>query len=409
MSTHYYFVEPLDILMIRGNKSFGGDGQHGEAVMPPWPSLFAGAFRSALLGNDAQMLSRFVTLGADTTLPPDMCKTQMRAVLGDTLFTALGTPSHPGDFRITWLSLALQQPEPKATNGQAGRVEAAMAFPADLMAFDEPGVAPILPLQPAPSPVGHSSSCELPLTAMLRIGKQVKSATGRWLDGAGMARHLAGALPKNAINSDSLFKRENRLGIALDAQSGTIREGALYTTEAVSFCVGAGFMVGIEGDHGQLPEAGLLRLGGDGKGARYRRVAFEPPHAPQLTLQLATGRGFRLILTTPGIFKGGWLPEQVTRQSDGSYRLDGDDFSARLVCAAVGRHDVISGWDLALWQPKTAQRVAPSGSVYWFDELAGDVDKLATWVNQGLWGDHPDLQLRAEGFNLACLAVWQAH
>ena len=46
---NYHFVQPLDVLMIRGNKSFGGEGQHGEAVMPPWPSLFAGAFRSALL------------------------------------------------------------------------------------------------------------------------------------------------------------------------------------------------------------------------------------------------------------------------------------------------------------------------------------------------------------------------
>ena len=51
--TSYYFVQPLDVLMIRGNKSFGDAGQHGEAVMPPWPSLFAGAFRSALLGKDA--------------------------------------------------------------------------------------------------------------------------------------------------------------------------------------------------------------------------------------------------------------------------------------------------------------------------------------------------------------------
>lgn len=54
--------------MIRGNKSLGGDGQHGEAVMPPWPSLFAGAFRSALLGHDAQTLSRFVAIGTDTRL-----------------------------------------------------------------------------------------------------------------------------------------------------------------------------------------------------------------------------------------------------------------------------------------------------------------------------------------------------
>ena len=260
-------------------------------------------------------------------------------------------------------------------------------------------------LQPAPSPHGSSASGELPLTALLRIGKQVKPASGRWLDGAGMTRHLAGTLPTDAFKTEALFKRETRLGIALDSQSGTTQDGALYTTEAVSFCAGAGFLIGIEGDHKQLPNAGLLRLGGDGKGARYRLIAFEPPVAPQLL----PSHGFRLILTTPGIFTGGWLPERVTRQSDRSYRLngDGDGFSARLVCAAVGRNDVISGWDLAHWQPKTAQRVAPAGSVYWFDELAGDAGKLAAWVNQGLWGEHPDRQRRAEGFNQAWLATWQ--
>ncbi len=403
MSTNYYFVEPLDILMVRGNKSFGGDGQHGEAVMPPWPSLFAGAFRSALLGNDAQMLSRFVAVGTDKALSTDARNSQMRSILGDTLFAALGTPSEPGDFRVTWLSLAMGARDPSSTGNAASRIAAIMPLPADLTAFEAAGIPPVVALQPVPPSNGNAASGELPLTALLRVGKQVKPAGGRWLDGAGMARHLADTLPKDVVRTEVLFKRETRLGIVLDTQSGTTQDGALYTTEAVSFCAGAGFLVGIEGDHGQLPSAGLLRLGGDGKGARYYRIAgYEPPTPPQIL----SGCGFRLILTTPGIFTGGWLPEQVTRQADGSFHLNGDGFSARLVCAAVGRNDVISGWDLANWQPKTAQRVAPAGSVYWFDELSGDADKLAAWVNQGLWGEHPDRQRRAEGFNQALLATW---
>ena len=404
MSTNYYFVEPLDVLMVRGNKSFGGDGQHGEAVMPPWPSLFAGAFRSALLGNDAQMLSRFVAVGTDKALSNDARNSQMRNVLGDALFAALGTPTEPGDFRVTWLSLALGTHDASSMGNPPSRIAAIMPLPADLTAFDEEGIPPMVALQPAPSLHGNCASGELPLTALLRIGKQVKPASGRWLDGAGMTRHLAGTLPTDAFKTEAIFKRETRLGIALDSQSGTTQDGALYTTEAVSFCAGAGFLVGIEGDHVHLPNAGLLRLGGDGKAARYyRQKDYEPSEAPQIL----PGCGFRLILATPGIFTGGWLPERVTRHPDSSYRLNGDGFSARLVCAAVGRNDVISGWDLAHWQPKTAQRVAPAGSVYWFDELAGDADKLAAWVSQGLWGEHPDRQRRAEGFNQAWLATWQ--
>ena len=37
------------------------------------------------------------------------------------------------------------------------------------------------------------------------------------------------------------------------------------------------------------------------------------------------------------------------------------------------------------WAPKTAQRVAPAGSVYWFDQFDGDAGKLAAWVAGGLW------------------------
>ena len=30
---------------------------------------------------------------------------------------------------------------------------------------------------------------------------------------------------------------------------------------------------------------------------------------------------------------------------------------------------------------------APAGSVYWFEDLQGPADKLAAWVDGGLWGD----------------------
>lgn len=392
MTTTYYFVEPLDVLMIRGNKSFGSAGQHGEAVMPPWPSLFAGAFRSALLGDDADKLARFVSIGTDKNISEEDRRTRMRDALGESLFATLGTPTEPGDFRVTWVSLAT------ASNG----IQPVMPLPADLAAFSDAGVPPMVSLQPVQRPVGIAASGELPLTAFLRVSKQVKPEGGRWLDGTGITAHLTGVLPKDALTTSDLFKRETRLGIALNSESRTAENGALYTTEAITFRDGAGFLVGIAGDHGQLPKEGLLRLGGDGKGARYRRVNFVSPPTPGLEV----GGRFRLILATPGIFSGGWLPERVSKQADGSHRLMGDGFTARLACTSVARHDVISGWDLANWQPKTAQRVAPAGSVYWFDDLQGDTGKLAEWVAGGLWGENADTQRRAEGFNRALLAAW---
>ena len=43
------FIEPLDVLILRGNKLFADAGSHGEALMPPWPSVAAGALRSRIL------------------------------------------------------------------------------------------------------------------------------------------------------------------------------------------------------------------------------------------------------------------------------------------------------------------------------------------------------------------------
>lgn len=36
-ATNTLLIEPLDVLILRGNKLFADAGSHGEALMPPWP------------------------------------------------------------------------------------------------------------------------------------------------------------------------------------------------------------------------------------------------------------------------------------------------------------------------------------------------------------------------------------
>nr|WP_242476892.1 type III-B CRISPR module-associated Cmr3 family protein [Halochromatium glycolicum] len=80
---------------------------------------------------------------------------------------------------------------------------------------------------------------------------------------------------------------------------------------------------------------------------------------------------------------------------------------ARLVSAAVPRAQVVSGWDLANWRPKPAQRAAPSGSVYWLDALEATPQALGKLAAEGLWPDPCDApQRRPEGFNRFTFAVW---
>ena len=71
------------------------------------------------------------------------------------------------------------------------------------------------------------------------------------------------------------------------------------------------------------------------------------------------------------------------------------------------RAEVVSGWDLALAQPKPAERVAPSGSVYWLDELEATPEQLRKLAEHGLWDEETqNAARRAEGFNRFTFAAW---
>ena len=45
------FIQPLDVLYLRGNQLFDGAGAYSAPLMPPWPSLAAGAIRSRMLSD----------------------------------------------------------------------------------------------------------------------------------------------------------------------------------------------------------------------------------------------------------------------------------------------------------------------------------------------------------------------
>ena len=384
--TRYFYVSPTDSLFIRGNLAFGDGGEHGSSLMPPPPSLFAGAFRSAMLGRDAANLAAFIERGR--------CDDPL-------LHECLGSVDQPGTFRLTWLSLAGRRGEAEP--------EPVFALPSDLLQ-SESGLAL---LEPQPLAASVASYGELPLRATLRASEREKPLAGTYLRQNGMRKHLSGELPlpADAIAASGLHARDPRLGIGLSAEAGSAEAGMIYTTEGFAFgppldpvFESTGFLVGLDGTGDILPESGMLRLGGDGRSAHYQQFRCLDVAAPAVEA-LQHGARFRLLLRTPGLFRDGWLPPGVDL-INGQYRLTGNGFAARLACAAVGRREIVSGWDLFRGRPKDAEAAAPAGSVYWFDEFEGDAGKLAEWVAGGLWGNEVDVQRRAEGYNLGTLGSW---
>ncbi|NJD34630.1 MAG: type III-B CRISPR module-associated protein Cmr3 [Betaproteobacteria bacterium] len=392
------FVEPLDVLFARGNKLFGEAGQHGEAQMPPWPSVAAGAIRSRMLADADADLSAFA---------------RGEALADAALREALGTPAEPGSFRIGWFSLARR-------SGDAA--EPLFALPADLNAIEKDDEIAYLNPQATPSKLKASAASER--LAVLRCAKADKALGGLWLTGAGFAAYLRGEnLHRQAhtMKTGDLWKTDARIGIALDPEKRSAAKGRLYTTEGIALGKintqhsqftgdDVGFVLSVAGADGLVPKDDLVRLGGDGRGARMETAMVSWPEPDWH--RIAKERRFRLVLTTPGLFDGGWQPSGI--QADGVTWYGPNNVRARLVSAAVPRAQVISGWDLAQRRPKAALRAAPMGTVYWLEAPNADGQALVAALRKlvekgfGCLSGYPDRARLAEGFNNVMVANWAA-
>ena len=372
MTTTSCFIEPLDVLFFRGNQLFGEPGSYGEALMPPWPSVAAGALRTRILAADRIDMAAFAA--------------------GQVPHPQLGTPQAPGSFVLQAFGVA-RKPE-------GGDVELLMPLPADLVVQGKegaagPAAASVLPLRPVALHGALASSSPLPLLPVLaQANDRAKPASGWWLNGNGWRNYLQGQpiTPADLVHTSTLWSYDERVGVGLDGDTRSAADGKLFTTRAIAMKEGVGFAVAVAG--ADLPTSGSLRLGGDGRAAAVHASPIAWP-APDLAAISAAGC-CRIVLTSPGIFEGGWrLPGMA---SDNTLQLPG--LRARVVAAAVSRADTVSGWDLATRQPKPAQKAAATGSVYWLDHLEATPEALGKLAAHGLWG-HPceDAQRRAEGFN----------
>jgi len=384
------FIEPLDVLFLRGNKLFGDPGSFGESLVPPWPSVAAGALRSRMLADDGVDLAAFAR--------------------GAVAHPTLGTPTQPGAFAVTAFHLARRFAD--------GRVEALIAPPADwVISEDADGqlsVRALKPTRPAAGLLASTPFVHLPVLAEATRGKP---ASGYWLTESGWRHYLAGKLPpptelatSSLVKSSALWRIDPRVGVGLDAATGRAADGKLFSIQAVAMTqrsdanpFDVGFLAAVTG--AALPVGGTLRLGGDGRAAALHTVAANLPEVD--FADIVAARRCRLVLATPGLFAQGSLPTGVTKVADGTLNFALHGVRGKLICAAVPRSEVISGWDLAKWEPKPAQRAAPSGSVYWLDDLDATPDALRKLANTGLWSAAcEDSARRAEGFNRIALAAY---
>ncbi len=394
MSTNL-FIDPLDVLFMRGNKLFGDAGSYGESLVPPWPSVAAGAIRSALLVHRGYNLRRYSS--GEVMQDPE-----------------LGTPSQPGTFVLERFHLAQRFED--------GRIETIHALPADLSVYasEDPNRVEVRRIRPTPMNPALASSSPTSLLPVLPTSTRSKPQGGYWLSQSQWHNHLLGEHiePDGLLRSSDLWHAEERIGIALDADKRRARDGQLFTAQAVTLRKAehgsqhqysadavstVGFLAGMSGV--TLPKKLVLRFGGDGRAA-LARVETSVEQVGCDFRSLAQAGRCRMILTSPGVFADGWMPTGTA--GDGrELRFHLGGVRARLTCAAVPRAEVVSGFDLATRRPKPANRVAPVGSVYWLDDLDATPDALEKLVERGLWPDSVEnTARRAEGFNRFTFAAY---
>ncbi|NCO60066.1 type III-B CRISPR module-associated protein Cmr3 [bacterium] len=378
--TEYIFLEPIDVFYLRGNKLFGGPGDHGEALMPPWPSIAAGALRTKILAEYGGISFEDYR---NNVLPEGAAG------------KALGSPERPGLFRLSFFSVGL-----KAN----GAVRPVFPLPADLVSTGQGAELTYM----TPTIVNKKLSSGYPLRRLPVLAQVTprKPDKGLWLSPEGLKRYLKGKpfeeLSVMAVSD--LWERDPRLGIALSAKTRSTDKGRIYTTETIALKKNVGFLTGLIGDQGLLSSPGVVRFGGDGRGAVMslcKAVIPEPDWQ-----EIARSRRFKLVLTTPGLFPKGWLPPGT---QDETLEWSSGSLKAKLACASLSPYEVISGWDLVTRRPKQAMKAVPAASVYWFEDMEGDVEALRELVSNGLWDEETSRvfpQRRAEGFNNIIAACW---
>lgn len=367
MNRTWLTIEPLDVLILRGNRLFGG-AVHGEALMPPWPSVIAGAILTMALADQGRLL--------EVVRNPSRALLVAKEIVGK-------------DFALTLLGLL-----------KDGKV--CFPLPSDIFVVEEgDGEArsyQLRTLKPVPRPKDVRMSNPLTCILVSEKGERKKPIGGFWINEEDLSGHLNGKQPEShgLISVNALWSTESRLGIALGKETNTVETGAIYTTDVVILKPGVKMVACFNGNN--IPESGLLRLGGDGRGCVVKR--FEASETlKDLGCPRSGWTSFRMILSTPGIFPKGWLAPGVDEEN--MFRWG--SMKAKLIAAFVPRAGIISGWDMANHAPKPALKIVPHGTCYWFKVLEGDTAELKPLWESGLWpliGSEQEISTRRyEGWN----------
>ncbi len=318
------FLEAFDLWLFRDGRPFDALSDHlAESLFPPSPSVIQGAIRSYHL----------VVKSVDLRDKNKIAET-------------VGTTEDYKDLRLRGPFLARRE--------KGKGVFRYFPQPADAVSFSKEERYKLKPAS-LPRKIPDNLVTSSPVSCLLGLDDEpAKEVSNLWLTEKELLAYLDGE-EVIGTSASELFQKESRFGIGLHGQSRTVKEGALYQVEYIRPSQGVGLLVEIKGYEG-WPAVGVLRLGGEGRGAYFQQVEAPAWPAPPEILPFPR---FKLYFATPAYFAGGWQPEG----GNWSRFFTGE---VELVAAALDRYESIGGYDWARHQQKPARRYVPAGSVYYF-------------------------------------------
>lgn len=337
--SQWVFIEASDVWLFRDNKPFTAQQNFvARGQFPPTPMTTQGAVRTAYLEYALRSEKRSWSDYRD-------------GKVSEAIKQAVG---HPGSKTLG--ALSLRGPFVARRNGTS--VERLIRAPLDLLqksSTHEDEKAPAYRLLTPTN--GYDFYTDVPFMGWRPLsggGEGYKEAHG-WLTEAQFENYLRRNVSDllDLTNDDSVFKIEDRVGLALDYGRRANAEGMFYRAEFIRPCDDVGLV--LQTNEKMFPAvSGYINIGGESRSGRYEvlKEGLEP--FPQ------TGKGnVRIVLLTPAYFSGGWQPQD----GDWSTWVGGGE----LVSLVVGKAHPISGWDVANNQPKPLRNYLPTGSVFFFE------------------------------------------
>lgn len=326
-------IKAFDTLFFRDGKPFTMEEESwAEGIFPPPMSVIYGALRSAYFAHHPEDLSKANESDDPTSNLKITNVSFVRTKWSKDFFYPL-----PADFAVKEIRKAdYEKDENKDENGyEPHRMKMNMKH--------------------------YSSKPLIPLCADPEEDK-LESSAGFYLTRYGLEKYLQGAEfdKKMIMNLGENIFIEPKIGIYRNYQTKTSNDGRLYRLgmrrlENRNFD-NISFMLEFEGM--ELPDKGIIRLGGEGKTASYTTSQINS--LPKIDSDKKSD-SFILYFRTPAYFeKNGYYPDFF----DGNFSCEINGRKYRIVSMSMDKPLSIGGWDMKAKMPKPMKKFVPAGTVY---------------------------------------------